>query len=68
MATTLRKFKSLLPADQSQQSNSQRNSMWEKWDTNLHGFLKLSDIEDGLNRQFDFDIADNIAFIISKAN
>ena len=54
MALALKKFKSLLPTDQSQESNIKRHAMWEKWDTNLHGFLKLTDIEDGLNRQFDF--------------
>lgn len=68
MATTLQKFRSLLPVDQSQESNSKRSSVWEKWDTNQHGFMKLAEIEDGLLRLFDFATPANIKLVILKAS
>ena len=53
MAALLEKLRKILPGDQSQDANNKRNVVWEKWDTNLYGFLNISDIEEGIKHLLD---------------
>jgi hypothetical protein len=46
--TSLEKLRKILPGGQSQDANNKRNLVWEKWDTNLYGFLNITDIEEGI--------------------
>lgn len=45
MSINLDKLGQLLPFGDSRWSRMQRDLIWEKWDTNLNGFLSLEEIE-----------------------